>query len=369
MKNSSFKKDLAVGIILLFVSIAIAPIINANISKASAESELVEITIESKPVLIPHSTYEPQDIDLKDAAFHRSYGRFHEEWWYFEGIFDNGYSIVLGIVIVSKGFHGICSAGIAIYNNTKLEFHLGKKVLFKEFEASEEFPFIKVSGKQIMRLDRERYNTTGEWVYNVSLEIDDQEANLQFTGVTKGYKGEILRGWYGPVLPKATVNGTLILNGDKIDVSGLGYHEHAWEVTFPIWEWGWYWSKIVSDSYILAWAKMMNTRWWEQTRAAVFSQDQSGYININPENIKFKATKYVFDHRRLIPTKFILNITDSENSIYINATMEAMNTHHYGKLIIHYWRYHLKINGEITYRSTTEIIKDQIQIMEFMRFR
>ena len=358
------KKTVGMLVCTMLIAAAVLPVTGTfEINRKSA------IGFRFKSFLNPHPSYVPVDIDLEDAAFHRSYDRFLEEWWYFEAIFDNGYSIVLSIVIFSKGFHGICSAGMVIYNNTQLEFQFGKKAPFKEFNASEEFPFINVSGKQIIRLDRERYNNTGEWVYNVSFEFDNQKANLQFTGVTKGFKAEILKGWYGPVLPKATVNGTLILNGDKIDVSGLGYHEHAWEIAFAIREWGWYWSKIVSDSYILMWAKLMNTRWWEQTRTAVFSQDQAGYINIDPENFKLKATKYVFDHRRLIPTKFILNITDSENSIYINATIEVMNTHHYGKLIVHYWRYHLKINGEITYRSTTEKIKDQIQIMELIRFR
>ena len=40
------KKLLAVGVIVLFLGLAIAPSINANISKASIDSELVEITTE-----------------------------------------------------------------------------------------------------------------------------------------------------------------------------------------------------------------------------------------------------------------------------------------------------------------------------------
>ena len=40
------KKLLAVGVIVLFLGLAIAPSINANISKASVDSELVEITTE-----------------------------------------------------------------------------------------------------------------------------------------------------------------------------------------------------------------------------------------------------------------------------------------------------------------------------------
>ena len=324
---------------------------------------------QSKPTLLPHHTYEPQDITLEDAAYHKSSGRYHGEWWYFEGIFDNGYSVVLGVIMLSKGCRGSCHLGLHIYNNTELEFNLREDFSIKDVEASGDFPLITVAGKQIIRLDRERHNTSGEWVYDISLEINGQSAQLQFQGKTKGYKGEIMRGWYGPVLPEATVNGTLFLNGETIYVNGSGYHEHGWNITYPIREWGWYWGKISSDSFTVPWAKLMQTRWRKQTQAAVLSLDQSEYININPENIKIKVTNYRFDHWRMIPTKIILNITDPENSIYINATMETINAHHMGKGLTHCWRYHVRVNGQITYNSTTETINDRVQIMEFVRFR
>ena len=206
-------------------------------------------------------------------------------------------------------------------------------------------------------------------MYYITVEIEGIIANLTFTGTTKGYKGEILRGWYGPVLPEANVSGTLTLNGEKINVSGLGYHEHAWELTIPVWEWGWYWSKIVSDSFTLFWGKMMLTLLIEQQRFAVLSQGQSGYINIDPEKFEFKATEFKFYEWSIIPTKFILNVTDPDNSIYINASMEKINIHRMGVGIMYYFRYHIRVNGQITYGSTTEIITDQIQILDLMRFR
>lgn len=360
MKN----KIIGMLVCTLIIAAAVSPVVGTfEINRESGIGSRCKTALISRPI------YVPEDIDLRDAAFHRSHGRYHCEWWYFEGIFDNGYSVVLDVFICSKGYHGLCKLKLNIYNDTESVVFLREVIPLREFEASEDVPFIKVSGKQIIELDRERYNSTGEWVYNVSIEIDNQEANLQFTGTTKGWKGEILRGWYSPVLPKATVEGTLILNGDKIDVSGLGYHEHAWGLTIPVWEWGWYWGKIVSDSFSLLWAKMMQTRSMEQQRFAILSQDQSGYVNMNPENIEFKATKYVFNKMRLIPTKFMLNVTDPDRSIYINVTMETINIQHMGFGVIHYCRYHVKVNGQISYGSSTEMIKDEIQIIELVRFR
>jgi len=51
------KKLLVFGVIVLFLGLAIAPSINANVSKASIESELVEITVEASGIegATPHT--------------------------------------------------------------------------------------------------------------------------------------------------------------------------------------------------------------------------------------------------------------------------------------------------------------------------
>ena len=44
--NNLIKKGVVVAVILLFIGLAFAPSINANVSKASLDSELVEFTTE-----------------------------------------------------------------------------------------------------------------------------------------------------------------------------------------------------------------------------------------------------------------------------------------------------------------------------------
>ena len=46
MKNKFIKKSLSIGIIILLIGIAVAPTINANVSRISVDSELVEFTTE-----------------------------------------------------------------------------------------------------------------------------------------------------------------------------------------------------------------------------------------------------------------------------------------------------------------------------------
>ena len=328
-----------------------------------------------------HSVYEPQDITLRDAAYHKSYGRLHVEWWFFEGIFDNGYSIAFFILIISKDTtfsfdpFSTCVFWLTLYKDTDLKLFSIKEFPFEDLTASEEYPLIKMSDTEnsvFMGLDLEKYQNE-QWVFNVSFQINNQTANitshLTFNGTTKGYAGEMLGGWYGPILPKASVEGNLTLNNEAIEVNGLGYLEHGWDISLPVWEYGWFFGKIVSDSFCLLWGKMMQTRWYEEGRAAILSTDGAGYININPKNFSFTPTKYRYDNGELIPTKFIFNLSDP--GLSINVTMETLNIFHFTSLagLSNCWRYHVLVNGFITYGNITEIIKDKIQIMGIMRFR
>ena len=383
------RKNLLTALILLILATTCSNFTHAYIKPLTkTEGKITSIALndflnQRNSQFVPYDVYEPKDINLRDAAYHTSYDRLrlHTEWWFFEGIFDNGYSIAFFILIFSKEKTfsneslGTCVFWFSLYKDTDLKFFSIKEFPFESLTASEDFPLIRISDDEnsiFMGLDQEGYKNK-QWIFNVSFKINDQgtnlTSNLTFTGTTKGYAGEILRGWYGPILPKASVEGNLTLNDEEIDVGGLGYLEHGWDIPLPVWQYGWFFGKIVSDSFCLMWGRMMQTRWNEQGRVAILSKDGGGYIAINPKNFTFTPTNYRFNNGELIPTKFFFNISDP--GISINVTMETVNIHHFTALagLSHCWRYHVHVNGQITYGDTTEIIKDKIQIMGIMRFR
>jgi predicted secreted hydrolase len=369
LKFINLKKIFVISIFFVFISNYSITACNSNSINNFYCKDFQEFHLGFLNNLKLQYSYEPTNIDLKDASYHKSYNKISEEWWYFDAIFDNKYSIAISIVIFSKNIYGIGSIGIDVYNNTNLEYHIEKQFYIKDFLASEEYPKIIVSGKKILELDKDLFNKTGKWVYNLSLEIENKIVMLKFIGTSLGYKGIVLGGWYGPVLPKAIVEGYIILDNHSINVSGIGYHEHAWGISHPIKVFGWLWNKLSTDNFTISWGIMMQTRFTEHIRVAVFSIDNNSYINIDPDNINIKTQGYIFDNWRFIPTKFSLNIKDPTNLIYINVTMDALNTQHFGKWGINYWRYHLRVNGEISYGLYTEKIEDKIQIMEYMKFR
>jgi hypothetical protein len=167
----------------------------------------------------------------------------------------------------------------------------------------------------------------------------------------------------------ADVQGTITVNNSRINVTGIGYHEHAHSIDFPIWEWGWYWGKIVGDNTSLFWGKMMNTRANEQARAGVLSIKHAGYILLDPATISMNLLTYTFQTKRFLPTFFVFNITDSNHNIVVNVTMTATQIHYLPLGWFHYWRYLITINGEIIHNGHREVLKGETQIMEVMRFR
>ena len=368
--KKSIRFIILIGIISIFVFSSLNNVIHARIGINQNDDKLLEL-FRNNPQISDDINYNPRNITPKNVSYHPSHDKFTIEWWYFEGIFDNGYNAVVNIILLSRNSMGACISHLNIFhiNDTNNSFAQRTYTNINQFYGSELYPDISVKGKKIVDFNQEEYNQSKKWIYDVTLEIEDNAVDLEFIGLSSGWEGDIIGGYYGPVLPRAKVNGTIKLDDTIMNVSGLGYHEHAHGISFPIKEWGWYWGKIVGDNTSLFWGKMMNTRCDEQARAGVFSIDNSIFINIDQEIIKMDLMDYVFHSRRFIPTKFVFNISDKHNNIYVNVTMTSVNIYHLPIGFFNYWRYVLKINGEIVYKGIKEELNNKTQIMELMRFR
>lgn len=305
-----------------------------------------------------------QDITLRDDAFHKTGDRFCGEWWYFDATFDNGYSVNVNVGVFSKGNYGMIFPVLNIYKDTKRIFCRRGLSFFRKSSASENVPLVKLSGKDIIKgcIDKD----TGKWVYNVLLELSGQKVDLHFTGIMRGWKGGVPGSQWGVILPRATVNGTITLNGETIKVNGMGYHDHNWDVDFSIRRVrGWYWGKVGGDLLNLVWSKIMLPD-HKELMLAVLNEGKSNYINIKPEKIRFFATNYTHDYGKKIPESFTLQVDD--NSIHIAVRMETISVVRQVRMfILNYWRYHVHITGSISYGTYKEKI-DNIEILELAKF-
>jgi len=388
-----FKKGLIFGIIILFISITILPGINAYAIKKEFYKNFIHsiTTIKEKAGFKGGLFYEelidifhrrinnfynynklngfifsPEDIELKDDAFHDSNSFNFIEWWYFDAILNDGYSIHMSIYVFSALKEkfiitemNVYKKGIPIYDNREI-------YLNDDFYISTDNPLVILDGKQVMRGYINQ--TTGDWIYDVSLEFSNSSVDLQFIGCTKGWKGILSVGGWAVILPKASVSGKICIDDIETEVVGNGYHDHNWDITFMAYlNYGWYWGRIISTNVTITWFVIKDTRLSNSQMLLVVNKGDDCYININPDDINFILGDFHIHFGRPVPYYFVITVDNENISLFVDLTAtELQFSKNPGQW--RYCRYHTESNGYIIIDSEMEIING-IQIAEYLRFR
>ena len=312
--------------------------------------------------------HDVQQIIPKDDGFHGS-KKLSAEWWYFDGVFSGGYSFHIGIRTFTRKNRGRVILFFELYKDDRVLFEKKKKFSFKEIITKKEYPSVKINNKSILDFDINRYQKENEWVYHITVSIDDCHADLLFTSITKGFKIETEKESWTVAIPKATVQGKIEYKGKTLKVDGIGYHDHNWNYTLMsafTYGKGWFWGKIKSDTFTVVWANVLKRSGF-QDLLAIVSPDYNGFFNINPDNMKFEITSYQKFHRRSIPSSIHLSFQEFIDShpIHVDVTMKVENVHFTKVFFASYWRYHVHINGLVSLDKKTEQI-DKMQIMEYL---
>ena len=128
-----------------------------------------------------------------------------------------------------------------------------------DFSAAREKPEVTI-GRNTIRFDQQ----DGELpVYEIDVNEKDIGCHLKYTAEVNGWKpgtglshfGDM--GFFGWVIPfaRASVEGTITDGDQKIQVSGIGYHDHNWlnfqfQSIIDYWMWG----RIYSENFTVAYA-------------------------------------------------------------------------------------------------------------------
>ena len=313
-----------------------------------------------------------EEITPKDDAFHGSKKVVAAEWWYFDAVFSNNYSVHIGFRTFSKKKLGMIMPFLEIYKDGKLEFEGKKRFRFKNFKTSRNFPYVKIFNSFSLEFDIERHEENGEWIYRVMMKMGENAVDLTFRGITEGWKIETDRESWTVGLPKANVSGEIQLNGKKIKVNGIGYHDHNWNFSFRTavtYAKAWYWGKIRSKNFNIVWANIMKKDdTWDLI--AVVNKDDGGFYNIKPEKVFFKPDKYVKSRGKKIPYEFLLKFDDVVDKTPIDVEIKMhVKDFHYGKVLTRpYWRYHVNSKGYIMTGGKKEKL-DNMEIIEFISFK
>ena len=195
-------------------------------------------------------------LDRIDDAFHGQPPPHAFEWWYFDAIFDNGYSMVTSWHIGEMGTANPESRAVmfTIYDPD------GKKT-----DARVEFPisavFASTETCDVKMGDNHLHGEFPKW--EIHFRSGDIGGDLSFENLTQGLRtppdGVFYIGREPPMYigwaigqPRARVTGKLILAGEEIPVSGLGYHDHNWG-NVPIKKLydHWYWGRLFLPNHTL----------------------------------------------------------------------------------------------------------------------
>jgi len=312
--------------------------------------------------------HDVQHIIPKDDGFHGS-KKLSAEWWYFDGVFSEGYSFHVGIRTFTRKSRGRTILFFELYKDDQIIFEKKEKFSFKEVATKTDYPSVMINNKPILEFDINRYKKNNEWVYHIMMPIDGCHADLTFTSITKGFKIETAKESWTVAVPKARVQGVIGYEGKNLTVDGIGYHDHNWNYTLIsafTYGKGWFWGKIKSDTFTMVWANVLKRSGFEDLLAIV-CPDHNGFFNINPDNIEFEITSYQKYQRRRIPSSIHLSLQEmvKGHPIKVDVNMDVDHVHFTKVFFASYWRYHVHITGLITVDKKTENI-DGMQIMEYL---
>ena len=314
-----------------------------------------------------------ENITPKDDAFHGIKKRISLEWWYFDAVFEDGHSIHIGIKLILFGKTGIVRQLVDFYKGSKLIKKSYTTHFLNKYNISKEYPDIKYKDIQILKFDYKKYKSTGIWEYVVKVDVGKLKTNLKFTGKTKGFKYISSHEGWTVAQPKAEVKGSISVDGNNIELKGSGYHDHNWNFswTTALRGKGWYWGKVSSKNYTLTWARIMKTFLANKTtpeKISILNQINKNYISIKPKNVIFNADKNEFNQGRFIPTLFTLKIKQDEIEIDLKFDKLSVKRSPPKFFTVHYYRYLVRVNGYIKIGKNVDLLKDDLEIIEFIRF-
>ncbi len=202
---------------------------------------------------------EIKPIQPKDDALHIDMKRRGTiEWWYFDARLENGYTIV-GFFRAKHQRTGKTGVEITVYkpNGEKIQniFNYSHSDLI----ASQDLANVQI-GKNYIKVD---YSNEIFPVYEVFIDEGEYGFHLKYTALVHGWKpgnGYIEFGksnYFGwcVTLPRASVEGTIKVHNETMQVKGIGYHDHNWlNFNFALIIDYWYWGRIYSENFTIVFA-------------------------------------------------------------------------------------------------------------------
>jgi hypothetical protein len=265
------------------------------------------------------SPFDPAE----DGDHYRSEPDFFE-WWYFDAAFEDG-SWLIAI------FHS------SLYNTVD-----HKPTLDLHYCSPGNPPVIAMA-----RFDRTAYRAEPDrcWVkigdclavdegncYRLSLHQGPLMAELTFWPQLPGWKAGTGHLFADPVsgrhftwvvpLPRARVEGTLAVAGQRCSLVGVGYHDHNWgDLYLPAAFSGWIWGRVLADNWTLVFGDVVG-RGASSPHITPFLLARGDEILLTTDRVHFRGEELAWDSRSGVGCLHRLCLTTAEG-LALELTLTA----------------------------------------------
>jgi hypothetical protein len=275
--------------------------------------------------LFPASEQLPSRLDPTKDGAHRLPGAKFFEWWYFDAYFDNGYHLV---VALHTALLSITSRPAVI--EVRLYGPAGRRgaaevATFKPSEVR------SAVARCDVELGPSRVWDAGDYygvyveqgVVRASLEYHREVEGLQIgTGVlfADPVSGQSFH-WVIP-LPRASVSGWLQVGDERMDVTGVGYHDHNWgnldlRDVLQRWTWG----RVVADEYTMIFWDLFG-RGAVHSRTTLFMLWQGSELLLSTDQAKIYSVESQIEGRTdSCPNHIKLQVDDG--LLHVRAVLRA----------------------------------------------
>jgi predicted secreted hydrolase len=277
-----------------------------------------------------------KSITPKDDALHIDMKkRGTIEWWYFDARLDNGYTVV-GFFRAKNERNGKTGVEITIYKPD------GKKIQnvidypHSALKASKEIPDVQI-GNNFIKVD---YTNKELPTYEIFLDEGDFGFHLIYKAKVHGWKpgegyiefGKSKQFGWVIALPRAEVEGTIKVDGETIQVNGIGYHDHNWlNFNFALLLDAWLWGRIFSENFTVIYAYIKCNKKMDNypIKVLMLAKNENVFLSSGEYELTQEDFKYNEKAGNQYPNFLKFNITGQhEITLHVQEIIDADNLLH-----------------------------------------
>lgn len=260
--------------------------------------KMAQVVLENKP-----ESYEKLGVQQGKVAVWEDGKRDDDragsyEWWYFDGIFDDGSKVVMAFN--TKGHSDTQKEGaqpLVMINITSPEgktYRTDLNYSAAEATFATENCDVKIGPHRVSG-NIEDYDIHFEPKEGIGADLHLNSTSTPWRPGSGYYNfGNDLYFTWLCVVPTGKLSGTLTYNGKTVTVNGTGYHDHQWGdintfVTYNNWLWA---RQNFSDYTILNFDIVTSRDYNYQRLPMTFIQDKKGNLifeNFDPKNVKYEV--------------------------------------------------------------------------------